>query len=181
MIERGIKCVCGSRHATVVEVRECRGITPTDVQPGSVSVVTSDPERPPSPLHRPVAQVAPDRGTDHSSMPEDDGVDPLKCPYCTNAWGRMKDGTTLAVCEDCLTYWDTAAPPPKVTRETVYSTQNADTVFHATRSCEWLEKGQQRAEDNGWERTAVNSLSLQRARALGKVPCRSCAPRRWWS
>ena len=176
MTEGRIKCACGSRHATVAEVRECRGVTAVGSRTKRSTAFPQPSENEP-PDREPATRLG--STPKPPAEPEPEGVDPLKCPRCANAWGRLREGTTIAICEECLTPWDTATPPPRVTFETVYTTQNEASVYHATRFCTWLEAGQQDAEDRGWERRQVISLSRQRARSMGKAPCRACTPRTW--
>ena len=181
MSEGRIRCACGSSHATVAEVRTCRGIEQAGISPGPEPVV-APPSQPTPPTREPEVSTGTQGAAAGRTGPsEEEDVDVLKCPYCANAWGALKPGTTMARCQDCLSYWDTAAPRPVAENSTVYSTQSEESVYHATRFCEWLARGQERAQEHGWEPTAVTSLSRMRTRSLGKAPCRACTPREWRS
>lgn len=161
MNDRRIKCQCGATHSTVAEVRACRGV---------------DAARPSPRVPQSVAASA-QRQSEAEQLREQ--VDPLRCPMCPNAFGRIRPGSNYAVCEDCASTWDTAAPRSAVESQPVWTTESSTSTYHLQRDCTWRIRAQRANEDRGGSPAPLTQMGRLRARSLGKAPCQHCTPRDW--
>ena len=74
--------------------------------------------------------------------------------------------------EDYLAYCDRCKPHgyPKV----VVVTLGWGYAFHRSAACEWLHRGQDSVERHGGEPAPVETVAIQVALGMGKVPCQAC-------